>query len=547
MRLNRYVRLFAVVTSILLILTGSALVQGQSAQLDVTMTDSAGNVSMLLPSGWTFQEGLLEDFPVSLVFGDTPLAISVRAGNANSDASPKAITGSGGMIGLFDPAEVQQIGSVDLSLLQEVFTQELMVSGRLSDPVATTYAGMDALQVVARNEETQSEGILAVAGRGDVLLLLTVTSPLGEYDAMQGVFADMLATLTVAGVEAVQESGDQPQLEEGMTYVSSAGDELSLILPEDWLFDDRIAGEGIFMWGSSQQGIQTRYDDLNNVATTILGEGGFVLLTPLTNLGVNPGEVTSADVLDTIQSDLSASPTYTLVEGPTAFSLGDVTDATYIVVRIANEYGYIGVVIVDDLLSLVSATGTLDTFEANRETLTDVLLSVRVPASPPVADETVDDSTQTVATTTGSFSLQLPADWDASVVPDGIEGGETFYFGSSEAFRVLLQDGTGSATGAGGIVVVMTEASADPSGTLDLNGLFDDSLLDANLDVHSLTTIEVNGVPARWGRVVQPEGYWVVYDGGEYVVLMYLFTTEGVFAEFDAAMQAIIQSARFAN
>ena len=554
----RYMKVLMVFMGILLLLTGSALAQGQTTQLDVLMTDSTGTVSMQLPAGWTYQEGLLDDFPNSLVFGDSQLAISVRADNANTDLDPKAIVGNGGAIALFDPAEVQALGDINADLLQELFMQELMVPGRIIGPNVTTIAGMDALQVVARTEESQEEGILAVAGQGDVLLLLTVTSPMGEYDAMQDVFADMLATLSVAGV-ASDEVVSTPEVEvittpevapeaDELVYVTSAGDEVSLLLPDGWLYDDLMATENLFVWGNSDAALDTRYEDFTGVLTAIEGEGGLVLVASVASMGLTRDEADPAGILENIMIGLQTAPGYELVEQPTAFSLGEGNDGEYMVVRVANEYGYIAVVLFENDISIITSTGTLDSFEDNRDLLTDVLLSIRVPAAPvdDVIVEVIEEvSGQTVVAESGVFSVELPDGWVADTTTVGFEDGETLYFGSNEAFLVLLRDGTGTATGAGGLAIILTSEYADPSGTLDIDGLFDESLVDAGLEVSSLVTTEVNGAATKWGRVSNPEGYWTVYDSGDYVVLLYLFTSEGVFAQFDQDLQDIILSVQF--
>lgn len=261
--------------------------------------------------------------------------------------------------------------------------------------------------------------------------------------------------------------------QDNFQVVRSGDGRVSVRLPENWTTFDFMEDENYLIYGSTQAAAEGRLNDFNSEPALIVGEGGFMFFLSAAEFGVP--EVSDAALILLMEQFL------TIVEDGGGQTLEEMTpfaiagaEGYRAVLESGNEQGFITVFGFDDQFLLVTGTGTLRSFDDNRDLLETILLSIRVPAEEGV---TADQAPEQVDTTNSSLvrsedevvSIVIPEGW---LFIDDLAANNVLAFGSTEGGMqsrrdAALADDPASVdvTDSGGVVQVFSfdEVGIDPA------------------------------------------------------------------------------------
>ena len=349
----------------------------QPASSEPLARSESGLFSLRLPDGWPHQTLTIDGFSDTLAFGSAPETMQAIVDLVVGSGAVTTFAGIGGLIGAVDPAQIagQPSDAVVSELMQGLVTSVASPGvDVITQPQPHTFGGQYAGQLTTLNI-----GYLAVLQAADrVLVAMLVTDDLEANRATMEGMLESIRLPAETGAETPAVSVPAAAAPVANQLVRSSDDQLSLELPGDWNFSDRVADAQIFAYGDSEAAAQSRLasarPDLAEAAA-ISGNGGLVILYPMDRFGIDPQ---SPDLTALMQQALGQLPGYTGAHAPQALA---GHEAGLVATIAGAERGFLALIPFGDQIAYVTATGTAATFDGARATLFEVLQSVHIPAA----------------------------------------------------------------------------------------------------------------------------------------------------------------------
>lgn len=437
-------------------LVGSAIAQAPPAQEVIAAPDTL-RFSIHLPGNWQFQtkrgDNVYTDY---LIFGDSSEMVQstiTRLSGVTPQAAPDGISG---WAALFNQS-FWRMGGTSIEAQINAFLQSVLVQTELvgQQPVMLggQYPGVVAL-VIDRATDTQGYVGAVDVGNQNVLGFIIGVAPSREFADNEALFQGILQSIrmpaevnaqtipfTAGGMATLVpvSQGTSPTLPApgGATPTTAAppvapndaaqvifypmdGGVASIHLPANWIVYDRLQQDNLFAYGDTDAAAASRFGTVRAdlvPATPVTGAGGLVILYDPAEVGVDPANPDLALLLNPVAERLTGQG-YQIVDESTEFTVGG-HPGQYILVK-GSEYGYIAVILFDEKLAYITATGTEDSFEPNQDLLQQILESLRVPAEaePESAVPTANPGGGGIGGLTGGGSAPAPA----TPTPSGIGG-----------------------------------------------------------------------------------------------------------------------------
>ncbi|KAB2866593.1 MAG: hypothetical protein F9K46_01990, partial [Anaerolineae bacterium] len=274
-----------------------AYAQG-SSDLTQLFASTDGALSLRLPATWvgiddTGDPGLTL-FSTIIFFGENQAAAEAR--RAYNLGQTSNVPGLGGAVVVVDPAQFQQLAGQPLTPDSAVaaVVAGTEANGGSTQVGATAYqttAGNPAVYAVTSDPNSDLLAfVVAVEFTGTVVLASAENRTAdfaGSSDLLTGILDSVSAPAETAttptnnggtglggglgGTGLVSgESSDK-------TFVTSDDGSLSILLPKEWVFEDQLATNGLFVFGETQAEAENRATFwLSNELVTVAGSGGFV-------------------------------------------------------------------------------------------------------------------------------------------------------------------------------------------------------------------------------------------------------------------------------
>jgi hypothetical protein len=403
---------------LLTVVAGSAIAQETSAG-EVIAAPTTLRYSIHLPGDWQFRskqgDSVLTDY---LAFGDSAALVERTLLTLGGETPEGVATGVGGWAAMLNQA-FWRINAPTPSEQISAFLQASMVASEVVGQQTITLGGLyPGAVVLAIDRTSDTEGYVGAVqvGEQDVLVFIVGVGPSREFAAN-----DALIQAIIQSIRAPAEAGAQTSIvvvpaftpsgqtaptaqplattpagesdSSNLVFYAMDGGVASMTLPENWIVYDFLANENVFAYGDSDEAalsrLATARPDMVSEAPALTGLGGLIILYDPAEAGIDPAAPDLAPVLDSVTSRLSGQG-YTILKPGTDFTVGGHA-GRYALVR-GTEYGYVALVLYDDKLAFVTATGMPEDFESDAALFDRILASLRVPADPPPADVQVTPS-----------------------------------------------------------------------------------------------------------------------------------------------------------
>lgn len=167
-----------------------------------------------------------------------------------------------------------------------------------------------------------------------------------------------------------------------LTQLAVGGNNLlSVSIPANWQFSDRLDNQGAFFFGDSAEAIESRAALFLDAPPPKVGLGGQIVPQTLSAVG-GVSEATPELLEELLQSwiEITEESGGQIISDPVNVE-GDGFLLRYAVLLQGNEQGFLAYLGFEESVAFVTVTGTIDTFEANRDLLFAILQSVRMPAA----------------------------------------------------------------------------------------------------------------------------------------------------------------------
>lgn len=364
----------------------SALPPAQQSTLSQIAASANGGVSVHLPEGWLFDTPENPQYTALIAFGDSTNTLQTMV-DTMTGSDVAAVDGSSGFVGVLDPALYADMNQDEV--IDNIFTLFTtpeagveVVSQKTRTFADGAYSGWFA-QI--NSTEQDEAGYVAVFGDGTVVVMaLVATMPSANLSTLENEFVQILQSIRIPGESASQAGAATSTPSAGaageVTLVRGEDDRLSVELPSNWLFNDLLASDNLFLYGNSEVAVLSRLFSVRPDLTESLlltGSGGLIILYTPEALGLPPDfdqNALMAQVLSGIEGQ-----GFTVAANVVELQLEQGL-LLYAMVE-GTETGYIALAFLDDQIVYMTATGDSGSFNADQEALYAILNSLHVPAA----------------------------------------------------------------------------------------------------------------------------------------------------------------------
>lgn len=538
-----------------------AYAQG-SSDLTQLFASTDGALSLRLPATWVAIDDTgnpdLALFSTIIFFGENQAAAEAR--RAYNLGQTSNVPGLGGAVVVVDPAQFQQLAGQPLTPDSAVaaVVAGTEANGGSTQVGATAYqttAGNPAVYAVTSDPNSDLLAFVVAVEFTGAVVLASAENRTADFAGS----SDLL-TAILDSVSAPAEAATTPPNNGGTglggglggtglvsgesadkTFVTSDDGSLSILLPKDWVFEDQLATNGLFIFGETQAEAENRATFwLSNELVTVAGSGGFVAEIEWSSISADAQTFDLNAGLTAFLSNLGHSEAEEFQE----VTIGGQTPAVYTVLTYPSQKTFVALIAFDLKLGIVATSAPNATFDENRNLLLEVMQSVSIPAGqPPTTGPGTTglggtglgggtaSTGQTVAASDNSLSVVLPDGW---VSQDNMASAGYFAFGENAAElqnRITFWETDSSIpiTGLGGVITLYNYAdlgytadTMDPVTTLD-NFIQNLSLV----TVQPTQTFNIAGVVAsyavvEWGA---SQGVLMIIPFQERLALVYASTT----------------------
>ncbi len=543
------------------------------APLTQYIQSSDGRVSVRLPDGWTYTDVVAGEN--ILAYGDSPDAVASRLSDVRGQTS--TITGNGGTIVLLNLADYG-FTTASTDVLKSVMDSGLVgvqnVGGSVLEDPQEVEINPGQTIVLAAIQAGGEQGYAATIGFGEMIAIMTATGTPTTWDANRDLLYTIIQSVRIpADPNTAPPDGALPAGDD-VTVVRATDGSLSVAIPTGWSFKDQLTDNQIFVFGESETETENRSVFwISNEQVVVGGKGGLISSRRLDELDLDPATVDIGSTSNTFITNLEV----TVIEARQIFTVNNAPGA-YAVVDWGQQRGFLAFIVFGEMLAIVYVSDSPANFEASRDTLFAIIESVRIPAeiaAPPTADNnggtnnggtglggvlgnTGNQDTSTIAlpqalrNEASTLEILLPETWQTFVAPSEeaiIVGGDTIYYGSSQAEIDVLRS-SGAPSSAGGVIIFFDRILIDTTKSLSPEQTL--ALLDSpNLTGRSETlTDTINGNQAIWFEFNQEtptptRGYWVVFIFEDKLALMALRTPPSDWEQSGPILEAIFRSVRY--
>ncbi len=566
----RSIRLSAliVLTLVFSLLVGSIGIASQPAyaqdptSLTQLVASANGGLSVRLPATWVAIDDTgnaqLALFSTILFFGENQAAAEAR--RAYNMGQTSNVPGMGGAVVIVDPAQFQQLAGQPLTPDSAVaaVVAGTEANGGSTQVGATAYqtsAGNPAVYAVTSDPNSDLLAFIVAVDFSGTIVLASTENRTADFAGSSDLLTAILDSVSAPAEAPTTPTTGGGGLGGGLggtglvsgesddnAFVTSDDGSLSILLPEDWVFEDQLATNGIVVFGENQAEADNRATFwLSNQLVTVAGSGGFVAEIEWSSIPADPATFDLNAGFTGFLANLSHSEAEPFQE----ITIGGQTPAIYTVITYPTQKTFVGLIAFDLKLAIVAASAPNATFEANRNLLLEIIQSVSIPAGQPPATDpgttglgggtglggSTASTGQTVAASDSSLSVVLPDGW---VSQDNMASGGYFAFGENGSElqnRITFweSDQDIAITGLGGIITLYdyanlgyTADTMDPVVTLDT---FISNL--SLVTVQPTQTFNIAGVVAsyaivEWGA---SQGVLMIIPFQERLALVYASTT----------------------
>ncbi len=561
--------------------TPSTVFANPDSQTPLTqyIQSSDGRVSVRLPEGWAYTDVVASEN--ILAYGDSADAVAGRLNDVRGQTS--IIVGNGGSIVLLNVADYG-FTTASIEVLKSVMDSGLLgvqnVGGSvLEDPQQVEINPGQAI-ILAVITSAGERGYAATIGFGEMMAIMTATGTPTTWDANRDLLYSIIQSVRIPADPSTAPPDENLPAADEVTVVRATDGSLSVTIPTGWSFKDQLADNQIFVFGETEAEAENRSVFwISNEQVVVGGKGGLISSRRLDELDLDPATIDIGSTSNTFITNLEVG----VIEARQLFTVNNAPGA-YAVVDWGQQRGYLAFIVFGEILAIVYIADSPANFEASRDTLFTILESVRIPAeiaAPPTAGtggntdnnggtgnggtglggvlgNTGNQDTSTIAlpqalrNEAGTLEILLPEGWQTFIAPSEeaiIAGGDTIYYGSSQAEIEVLRS-SGAPASAGGVIIFFDRILIDTTKSLSPEQIL--ALLDSpNLTGRSETlTDTINGNQAIWFEFNQEvptptRGYWVVFVFEDKLALMALRTPPSDWEQSGPILEAIFHSVRY--
>jgi hypothetical protein len=551
-------RVFRFFLVLLLVLAISALsvASAQSTTLSQIAQTLDGQISIRLPQNWMARDTAATTLTAVIAFGDTAESLQAMIDSLRG-VEPGAAARMNGVIGIIDPQILTGL-STDLAMstmLNSMISTVQNGGGQVEEQQSVMMGNLYPASVaVVSIPGTEGKGIIGVFQAGSHIVQFSMgASPERSFEANRQMFIDMMnsirvpaetgsslaPTAAIATAIPVQQTGDEAQT------VSATG-LFSVSLPSGWVQQEFVLTgfADLLAFGSSQANVQTiiALFTSSEQVEPFDGIGGFVGV-------IDPAQLTSQS-LDALVSPLMQqiltsiqNEAVEIIEPAAAHTFG----GHYAGELTLTNLGYIAVLHTDEqLLVSVIMSNNLDT---NRTTMSGILETIHIPAESGEQQAALLAAAQTVRSSDGQVSLEIPGDW---IVLDHVADENIFAYGDDEtAAQSRLYSANPNLApetaivGNGGLIILypMSQFSIDPQEP-DLGSLMESAL--GGLQGY---TVEQAAQPLEGGGLYAlisgtERGYLALIPFGDEIAYVTATGTQATFDATDSILLDAVQSVR---
>lgn len=548
--------------------------QAAYAQDDLSqlLSTADGSLSVRLPAGWVgFDDSgntALALFSSILFFGEDQAAAEAR--QAYNLGQATAVPGAGGVVTVVDRAAFEQnLGPLTPDSAVAAVVAGAESQGSVTTVGATAYqtsAGNPAVYAIINDPKADLLSFVVGVEFGDVVALASAEKATADFEATKDLLAAILDTMsapaetsipttTGLGGGGLGSTGVVSGEASDLAFVVTDDSVLSISLPAEWVFEDRRATDGLFLFGENATEVENRAVFwLSNELVEVSGSGGFVAVVEWETIGLDASTIDLQVALTNFLGELGHSDAEEFQE----VTIGGQTPAIYTVLTYPSQKTFVAIIAFNEKLAIVTTSAPLATFDENRNLLLEVMQSVSIPAGEAPVNPTGStglagnpaSAGQTVSASNGSLSVVLPEGW---VAQDNVATDNFLAFGenadaASNRATFWQADASVQAVGIGGIITLnayadlgYTADTMEPIGTLDT---FIESI--GLITVQPSQTFNIAGVVASYAVVDwnNTRGVLMLIPFQESLALIYASTTpENLEANLDLLL-TIAESVR---
>lgn len=495
--------------------------QDETAPLTQVVQFSDGAASFILPAEWmVIDETGTDRF---FFFGENREEANKRRGFWRDNVNQN-LEGNGGLIGIYANTGLRgynpALNAVENSIA--FFKQTDMTIVELPQPVKIK----NRLAAYSVGDWATSRGYFALIPLDNEVVFVYLTTSAENFDVQRALFF------------AILQSVSAPASPVGMV-MSPQGGAFSITLPAAWRFADLIRINGVLVFAESRAEVENRrVFALSDEDQPVRGSGGVVWFYEQ-----NAPEGVRNDV--PVEANLDS---FITAKGITALEAVRGIDlqgqrAALTVVEWSAQRGILALVQLDGRWVVVFAGGAMNAFETSAPLLLDIVNSLRVPGIAGLGDLAVAPPPLPAARNeANNVRITLPEGWASRSLIDN-NGVQTVYFAADESEIDRMVNSGNTPAVAGGAVILGNQ----PNSGRSIQELFAANAPDASLQQGIIQTGTLDGYAAMWvefrGEGVQ--GYWVVIDTRDRVVLLVLRTTATDWKASREVLESIFRSFRY--